>query len=197
MNCENAQDLINERLDGTLAAPEEAGLQAHLAGCPFCAQEDRVLSEALTLVAVAPIQSPSMEFNDKVLEAAGLDVQATRWLPWAGAVFGLGMAGWSVAAIAAAAWMLNPDVLAQWFASAPSPAELPGLAAVACAKAGLRATDILSLTGMIGRSLLRAMDPTSLIFPLAASTILSAGILTALTGSGSTALPNRISRSTL
>ncbi len=197
MNCENAQDLINERLDGILAAKEEASLRAHLAGCPACAQEERVLSEALTLVAIAPLQSPSVEFNEKVLEAAGLDTQAAHWLPWAGAAFGLGIAAWSAAAIAAAAWFLDPGALAQWFVSAPSPAEFPGLAALACAKAGLRTANILSLMGAIGRSLLQTMDPASLIFPLAASTILSAGILTALTGSGNTTLPNRTSRSTL
>jgi anti-sigma factor RsiW len=54
MNCTDYQSTLHDWFDGELAAPEEAALQAHLAGCAECREEADALRALLADAAALP-----------------------------------------------------------------------------------------------------------------------------------------------
>jgi hypothetical protein len=59
MKCDQIRDLFPDALTGELDAAARAGLEIHLAGCPFCADELRDLSQTWTRLGVLPAERPS------------------------------------------------------------------------------------------------------------------------------------------
>ncbi len=107
MKCEQIRDLFPDALTGELDAAARADLEIHIAGCPFCADELRGLSQTWARLGVLPAERPSpalsgrfyalleaerrkIEAKSRTAAAASAAVKPERRRPLAG-VF----AGWS------------------------------------------------------------------------------------------------------
>ncbi|MFH1724944.1 MAG: hypothetical protein ABII00_10030 [Elusimicrobiota bacterium] len=200
MDCEKAGTLMNERLDGPLSSDNEAALRRHCEACPVCAEERRLLAEAVALVVEAPLSSPTAGFDRKVLEALGPAIEsrpAPRWVFRSAAALGCGLAGWAAAAVLVAAWFFDPADARGWVEALPAPAELPHIMTAALATTVLAAWDVLALAGKVGRVLLLALNGHRIFLPMAAAAMLSGSMLSALFGRGSSGLSTHSSRRSL
>ncbi|MCX6955143.1 MAG: zf-HC2 domain-containing protein [Verrucomicrobia bacterium] len=91
MNCRTAQRLLSAERDGALAAPERAGLAAHVAGCAECRQFQAALGEAgnrlRSAAARVPVPDEERAWQDIHREIRAARPEATRawWGPvkWA------------------------------------------------------------------------------------------------------------------
>jgi len=59
MKCENLNGKLADFLSGEMDARDKAACDLHLASCPDCAQEVRLLSETWTRLGVLPLEQPS------------------------------------------------------------------------------------------------------------------------------------------
>jgi anti-sigma factor RsiW len=75
MSCERIQDLLSPYLDGELAPAERAEVDAHLAGCPDCADLLGRLRTALTAFASFPEVDLSEELRARL---TAIPEQASR-----------------------------------------------------------------------------------------------------------------------
>ena len=74
MTCEQAQDRLDEYVDGTLPQAELHEVELHLASCPSCTAEERALRRLLARVAALPAEvSPQRdlwpEIANRIAEA--------------------------------------------------------------------------------------------------------------------------------
>jgi anti-sigma factor RsiW len=78
MSCERlpAEDLV-AWIDGECDAGEAARVAGHVASCPACAREARLLRESGALLARLPSLAPSAEFEARVVAAARNGATAT------------------------------------------------------------------------------------------------------------------------
>lgn len=61
MTCERIEELLSAYLEGELGAAEKAGVEAHLAACPECAELAALIKEGLEAAASFPEAVPSAE----------------------------------------------------------------------------------------------------------------------------------------
>ena len=79
MKCNEIRDLFPDALTGELAAADRAKLEIHIAGCPFCADELRSLSETWTRLGVLPTERPTASMSGRfyaMLEAERRQAEA-------------------------------------------------------------------------------------------------------------------------
>jgi Putative zinc-finger len=67
MNCADAEILICDYVDGTLAAPARAEVERHLAECAACAGVARDAAEAIQLMERAAAAEPPQELISRIL----------------------------------------------------------------------------------------------------------------------------------
>lgn len=80
MKCEAIRDLFPDALTGELDAAARAELEIHIAGCPFCADELRGLSQTWTRLGVLPAERPSPALSGRfyaMLEAERRKIEAS------------------------------------------------------------------------------------------------------------------------
>ncbi len=89
MRCEAIRDLFPDALTGELDAEARAELEIHIAGCPFCADELRGLSQTWARLGVLPAERPSPALGGrfyamleaerrKIEEASGPEADANK-----------------------------------------------------------------------------------------------------------------------
>ncbi len=102
MKCDAIRDLFPDALTGELDAAARAELEIHIAGCPFCADELRGLSQTWTRLGILPAERPSPALSGrfyamleaerrKIEEAEGADQAAGEGKPKRRRLF----AGWA------------------------------------------------------------------------------------------------------
>ena len=67
MDCDQALELISQRLDERLPLAQEQALARHLAGCRACARVAALMVEVDTLLTAAPPAPPRAELNGLVM----------------------------------------------------------------------------------------------------------------------------------
>lgn len=84
MNCAELEILICDYVDGTLAMAERAQVEAHLAGCPACADLARDSAAAVAFMARAADVEPPPELVNRILFDAPWSKQKpqTRLREW-------------------------------------------------------------------------------------------------------------------
>jgi hypothetical protein len=85
MNCAEAEILLCDYIDRTLAAADRAALEGHLAACPACAELARDAGAALAFLERVPAVEPPPELLTGLLfNAAWKQHQASRagWRGW-------------------------------------------------------------------------------------------------------------------
>ena len=120
MNCREYQALLSEYLDGTLPEQEAQAVQAHLARCPVCQKEERVLSMLLNEVQ-APLPEPKELFWINFLPRVRERI-ASRPEPWY-AFFSKPAVAWgscSLATLMVLAGFVFWRMAPVWKAAAPS-----------------------------------------------------------------------------
>ncbi len=65
MKCDEIRDLFSDALTGELEAADRARMEIHIAGCPFCADELRGLSETWTRLGVLPTERPAASLSGR------------------------------------------------------------------------------------------------------------------------------------
>jgi predicted anti-sigma-YlaC factor YlaD len=83
VNCAQAREAASARLDGELPAPEQAALDAHLAGCGACRAWEGDVVDATRRTRLRPAAVPGPDLTARVLAAAPAARQpwpAERWL---------------------------------------------------------------------------------------------------------------------
>ena len=83
MNCENALELMNRKLDEALTKEESAALQAHLDACPDCRETWRQLHELDALLQESELEPPAA-LHDGVMQAIRQEQKKKPrrvWLP--------------------------------------------------------------------------------------------------------------------
>ncbi len=101
MRCDEVQALLIEAADGGLAAPLQAEVEGHLAGCDTCRAEAAALRELLRTAAADPVPEPPALYwataREELARRLGLGQSApsrlTRLLP---------LRPWALAGVAAA-----------------------------------------------------------------------------------------------
>ncbi|MDD8027007.1 MAG: HEAT repeat domain-containing protein [Acidobacteriota bacterium] len=88
MSCDEIRSLFPDALTGELDAADRAKLEIHIAGCPFCGDELRLLSETWARLGILPTERPSaslsgrfyamLEAERRQIEAAGQAEAATK-----------------------------------------------------------------------------------------------------------------------
>jgi len=63
MKCENAMEALSARLDHVPDASQDAAVEKHLASCPNCREEARLLSDAWNMLGVLQPIQPSADFR--------------------------------------------------------------------------------------------------------------------------------------
>lgn len=109
MTCKELDERLDEWLDGTLPAAERAELEAHLASCPSCREDERRTRLLLAHAAALPRSlSPARDLwpgvERRIARAGG-----AGWLSWGPSL-----------ALAAAAAVLAAVAALQWQAQAPA-----------------------------------------------------------------------------
>lgn len=66
MDCMQARDLVFRSLDGELNLHEESFLNTHLASCPSCAREMKLVSIPRKIARVLPVLEPSPYFYQRL-----------------------------------------------------------------------------------------------------------------------------------
>jgi len=66
MKCSSAQPLLFKRLDGELSATDRTALESHLATCPCCLREWRLLSIPKRIGQAVPALEPSPFFYQRL-----------------------------------------------------------------------------------------------------------------------------------
>ncbi len=174
MDCHAAKSRMHEELDGPLAVGEGSELRLHLSACRSCAEAHRLLNASVDLLPSLAIREPGSDFNTKVMAGLGLcekPAPALSWLTWAGPAFACGLAGWVAVFIGAVAFLGYDSA---------DPGELLDLAPLLLAKTGLAISDAMAMLAQVGRGLLLALDLDRMIFPMAAATLVTTGILKTL-----------------
>ena len=121
MNCEQVRNLLDEYLDGELAAAQRASVDEHLAGCAPCRAELEILRNTATLVGSLPrVKAPKGLTEDikARLVSRPAAVRSRRRpvvLRW------VGIGGW----VAAAATLIVVIKLAPWEGPPAEPAPPP------------------------------------------------------------------------
>lgn len=103
MKCDAIRDLFPDALTGELDAAARAELEIHIAGCPFCADELRGLSQTWARLGVLPAERPSPALGGrfyamleaerrKIEEASGAETDANKAEPRHRRRFSLGWA---------------------------------------------------------------------------------------------------------
>jgi anti-sigma factor RsiW len=65
MKCEEIRDLLPEVLDGEIDAADRGLFEAHIAGCPVCAEEFRRLNETWTRLGLLAAERPSPALSER------------------------------------------------------------------------------------------------------------------------------------
>ena len=121
MNCEQVRNLLDEYLDGELAAAQRASVDEHLAGCAPCRAELEILRNTATLVGSLPRVKAPKELTEDIkarLVSRPAAVRSRRRpvvLRW------VGIGGW----VAAAATLIVVIKLAPWEGPPAEPAPPP------------------------------------------------------------------------
>ncbi|MCH8499807.1 MAG: zf-HC2 domain-containing protein [Marinobacter sp.] len=87
MNCQNAKLQMADLAAGTLPAPEQAALQAHIAECELCARRWRWEQKLAGALRHDDIPEPSADFERRVLAAVTGGQASPRRIPkawWGG-----------------------------------------------------------------------------------------------------------------
>lgn len=114
MNCEQIHGLLNEYVDGELAAVDREAVEQHIAGCTGCREELRALQQTAELVRSLPRMPAPQELagavKSRMARAAAVRRRAAlaRWVS---------VGGW----IAAAATLLVVIKLVSWTPEPPTP----------------------------------------------------------------------------
>ncbi len=109
MTCQELDERLDDWVDGTLAADAAAEVQAHLAGCPHCQEQERRMRQLLAHAASLPRSvTPPRDLWPGIARLVERD---RRW-SWAG-----GRQAW---ALAAAATVVVGLVAALWAGRSPS-----------------------------------------------------------------------------
>jgi hypothetical protein len=120
MDCAEALERLNARLDGELAGGDEALVEAHLAGCAECRAADEALRQldAQMRRATAPARQAAADLAARVADHAG--AASARRSVWTGRL--------RLAAAAAAGFLLAVSIFRPWKAPDPlvvGPVERP------------------------------------------------------------------------
>jgi hypothetical protein len=81
MNCAEIEILICDYVDNTLAPPQRADVERHLAGCPTCAALAWDSAEAVAFMERAAEVEPPPELITRMLFEAPWHKSRTGWLP--------------------------------------------------------------------------------------------------------------------
>lgn len=110
MNCHDYELQIGDAVDGTLDAPAQRALDAHLATCERCRQ----LAEDFRAIRAASLQlgpeAPPPHLWTRIAAAIDADVRRPRWPEWLRAWPSFAAAAAAVAVVAAVSWMAWRDL---------------------------------------------------------------------------------------
>ena len=126
MRCLELREWMSLRLDGRLAAPEAALLEAHLDSCPACSQEWRRWQAVESLFRGAPMAQPPEGLAERVMARLRRRPEA-KALGGSVAVMGLGLAIVMAVLVVPLVVALGPAVA--------TAVEAPGVLASACGAA--------------------------------------------------------------
>jgi len=113
MGCARTEELLSEHLEGSLAAPLAAAVEAHLETCPPCAELRDALSEVVGVLRHLPAAEPPAGLAD-LAAAAALRLRA-RWaaparLPWPARLQPLPIAAALAIAVGAGILLATPKI---------------------------------------------------------------------------------------
>jgi len=78
MTCERIEELLSAYLEGELAPRERAGVEAHLASCPECAELAGLMKETLAAAAGFPEAEPSPALYERLYGIPGAKREKKR-----------------------------------------------------------------------------------------------------------------------
>ena len=81
MRCEEFRDLLPEVLDGEIDAADRGLVEAHIAGCPACAEEFRRLNETWTRLGLLTAERPSPALSERFYAALEAETAKKRPRP--------------------------------------------------------------------------------------------------------------------
>jgi hypothetical protein len=85
MKCEEIRDLLPEVLDGEIDAADRGLFEAHIAGCPACAEEFRRLNETWTRLGLLAAERPSPALSERFYASLEAETKRGTRPPLAGA----------------------------------------------------------------------------------------------------------------
>ncbi len=116
MNCTQAQELLQDLLDGRLSAAQEREARAHVEACADCARQLAIYRDVFSALESEPL--PEVDFADAILARVAAQPRAASvsWATWAYAAASL--------LVSVALWFAAPQNLAlpAWAASGISKA---------------------------------------------------------------------------
>jgi anti-sigma factor RsiW len=114
IDCEHAEELFSDHLEGTLPEPLESEVAKHLSRCPRCGELFEALHDVVAVLRASSVTTPAPELAERAAAAAlaarreaGRAANAT--LPWPVRLSPLPIAAALAAALGAAALLARPD----------------------------------------------------------------------------------------